>query len=323
MEAAGAVGLGVGYVADLLLGDPRRRHPVAAFGRLAELIEERSYADRRSAGLRHVLILVGGSGLLGLAGVAVSRDRPLLRMALVAAGSWAVLGGRSLRQEATILAGQLADGDLEAARAQIRHLVGRDPTELDSAELTRACVESVAENTSDAVVAPLFWGALLGLPGLLAYRAINTLDAMIGHRSAHYRDYGWAAARLDDAANWLPARLAAGLVAGVAAVVGGSPTEALRAAREDSAAHPSPNAGVVEAAFAGALGLRLGGRNVYQGVVEQRGELGRGVSATPGDIARAVRLCALCSGASAALAVGVRLLIDRRLIDPRLSDHRQ
>ncbi len=317
MGAAGAVGLGVGYAADLLLGDPRRGHPVAAFGRLAELVEGHSYADRRFAGIRHVLILVGGSGLLGWTGTALSRDRPLLRMALVGAGTWAVLGGRSLRQEATILSGQLSDGDLASARVQIRHLVGRDPTELDTAELARACVESVAENTSDAVVAPLFWGALLGLPGLLAYRAINTLDAMIGHRSARYRDYGWAAARLDDAANWLPARLAAGLVAVAAAVVAGSPTEALRAAREDSAAHPSPNAGVVEAAFAGALGLRLGGRNVYQGVVEQRGELGRGDAATPGDIARAVRLCAVASGACAALAMGVRLLIDRRLIGSR------
>jgi adenosylcobinamide-phosphate synthase len=310
--APDALGLGLGYVADLLLGDPRRAHPVAGFGRLAGRLEQRLYADGRPAGATTVLILVGGVALVGLAGARATRRSPLARTVLVALGTWAVLGGRSLRREAVIISGQLADEDLPAARRQIRHLVGRDPTLLQADGLSRACVESVAENTSDAVVAPLCWGAALGLPGLLAYRAVNTLDAMFGHRSPRYARFGWAAARLDDAANWLPARLTAGLVATVAPLVGGSPAAALQAAREDAPAHPSPNAGVVEAAFAGALGIRLGGRNVYEGMVEDRGELGDGRPAAPTDITRAVRLSALASAASALLAVTVSGLLGRR-----------
>ena len=178
-----------------------------------------------------------------------------------------MLGGRSLARAATAVAGPLAAGDLAGARAQVRHLVGRDVAELSESEVARAAVESVAENSSDAVVAPLLWGAALGIPGLLGYRAVNTLDAMIGHRSPRYERFGWAAARLDDLANWVPARVA-GLAAAVAALqVGGSPTTVLRVVRRDAGQHPSPNAGVVEAAFAGALGIRLGGRNVYRGQV--------------------------------------------------------
>ena len=138
-------------------------------------------------------------------------------------------------------------------------------------------MESVAENTSDAVVAPLLWGAVAGLPGLLGYRAVNTLDAMVGHRSPRYRRFGWAAARLDDLANWVPARVGAGLAAALRRRWSAGPrAEALRAVADGRGRHPSPNAGVVEAAFAGALGIRLGGRNVYDGRVEERGVLGDG-----------------------------------------------
>jgi adenosylcobinamide-phosphate synthase len=169
-------------------------------------------------------------------------------------------------------------------------------------------VESVAENTSDAVVAPLFWGALAGLPGLLGYRAVNTLDAMIGHRSPRYLRFGWAAARLDDAANWLPARLAAVLTAAIAPSVAGSPAAAWRAWRRDARQHPSPNAGVVEAAFAGSLGVRLGGTNSYQGRAEVRGVLGDGRPVAVADIARAVRLSRRVSGAALALVITFRLV---------------
>ena len=185
--------------------------------------------------------------------------------------------------------------DLAGARLQVRNLVGRDPAELGPDEIARATVESVAENTSDAVVAPLVWGAIAGIPGLLGYRAVNTLDAMIGHRSPRYERFGWAAARLDDLANWVPARVA-GLAAAMAApLVGGSPAAAVRAMRRDAGQHPSPNAGVVEAAFAGALGIRLGGRNVYQGRVEERGVLGDGRAIAVADIARANRLASIVS----------------------------
>ena len=168
--------------------------------------------------------------------------------------------------------------------------------------LARAAVESVAENTSDAVVAPLLWGAVAGLPGLLGYRAVNTLDAMIGQRSPRYQRFGWAAARLDDAANLVPARVTSLLTVALAPTVGGSSRRALRTLLRDGRRHPSPNAGQCEAAFAGALGVRLGGRNSYQGRAEQRGLLGDGAAPAAADISRAVRLSRLVSAAALGLA---------------------
>jgi adenosylcobinamide-phosphate synthase len=165
-------------------------------------------------------------------------------------------------------------------------LCGRDPEGLDAKEIARV-IESVAENTSDAVVAPLFWGAVAGLPGLAGYRAINTLDAMIGHHSPRYERFGWAAARLDDAANYVPARITAVLTAVSAPATA---AQTWRTLRRDGAHHPSPNAGRCEAAFAGALGIRLGGTNVYAGVTEARPELGNGRIPAPDDIPRATTL---------------------------------
>jgi adenosylcobinamide-phosphate synthase len=201
-----------------------------------------------------------------------------------------VLGGRSLEREAHAVHARLAAGDLPAARRRLTHLVGRDTAALDESQVARAVLESVAENTSDAVVAPLVWGAVGGLPGLLAYRAINTLDAMVGHRSARYARFGTPAARLDDLVNWLPARLTALLAVVLAPLVGGSPAAAWQAWHRDGPAHPSPNAGRAEAAFAGALGVRLGGPVVYPYGREQRPVLGSGRRVEPADVARAVRL---------------------------------
>ena len=189
-------------------------------------------------------------------------------------------------------------------------------------EITRAVIESVAENTSDAVVAPLLWGAVAGLPGLAAYRAVNTLDAMVGYRSPRYLRFGWASARLDDVANWVPGpgHGRAHVVAACAAdgpsagdvrpgsagrgTSGTRPARAaaLRAVLRDGARHPSPNAGRCEAAFAGALGLRLGGTNVYGGVAEVRPELGEGRAPEPDDIRRAVRLSRAVTAAATGLA---------------------
>ena len=250
----------------------------------------------------HVALLLSATTALGSGLAAATRRQPALRLAVTAAATWSVLGGRSLQREAQLIAGQLGEGDLAAARRQIRNLVGRDPSELSATELARACVESVAENTSDAVVAPLFWGAAAGLPGLLAYRAVNTLDAMVGHRSTRYRRFGWAAAQLDDLANWLPARLSGLLTVLLAPLVGGRPTAAWQAWRRDAAQHPSPNAGVVEAAFAGALGVRLGGTNVYDGVAEDRGTLGGSRPVGVSDIAPAARLSLLVSSTAAGAA---------------------
>jgi adenosylcobinamide-phosphate synthase len=299
--------MGLGYLADAVLGDPPRWHPVAGFGRLAAAVEKHSYADRRSAGLLYVAALTGLTAGTGLLIERAARLR-LVGIPLAAAVTWTVLGGRSLRDEAASVQAKLAAGELPAARVAVRSLVGRDTTGSTQQEVARATVESVAENTSDAVVAPLFWGALAGLPGLLGYRAVNTLDAMIGHRSPRYLRFGWAAARLDDAVNWLPARLAALLTAAIAPSVAGSPAAAWRAWRRDARQHPSPNAGVVEAAFAGSLGVRLGGTNIYQGRAEERGVLGDGRPVVVADIARAVRLSRRVSAAALTLVIGFRLV---------------
>jgi adenosylcobinamide-phosphate synthase len=177
---------------------------------------------------------------------------------------------------------------------------------MDQRALVRATVESVAENTSDAVVAPLLWGAVGGVPGLAAYRAVNTLDAMVGHRSPRHQRFGWAAARVDDVANLVPSRVTAGLAVLLAPAVGGRRDAAWRAWRRDGHKHPSPNAGPVEAAFAGALGRTLGGRLSYGGRGEDRPFLGNGPAPDVADIARAARLSGAVSLAAAGLAVAVR-----------------
>ena len=288
------MGLLLGAALDALVPDPRRGHPVAAFGTAATALEGRIYADDRGRGVLYAGIGVGGAVLVG---------RVLPRRSLtVAAATWTVLGARSLRAEAGALADLLAADDLPAARRRLTHLVGRDPSGLDAAEIARAAVESVAENTCDAIVAPLFWGAVAGAPGLLGYRAANTLDAMVGSRSPRYRRFGWASARLDDVLNLVPARLTGLLVAAVAPLAGGSATGALRVAVRDGHRHPSPNSGYGEAAYAGALGLRLGGRNVYEGRVEDRPVLGDGRPPAVGDLRRASRLCAAVTAAAAVCA---------------------
>ncbi|MFJ6698457.1 cobalamin biosynthesis protein [Streptomyces sp. NPDC091272] len=283
-----AYGAAAGLLGDLLLGDPRRGHPVAAFGRAAAAVERALWRDHRGRGALHTLLCVGGAtGAAALAARAVRRS-PAASVALTAAVTWSVVGGTSLGREARAVGGALAAGDLDVARERLPHLCGRDPQALDGQQMARAVVESVAENTSDAVVGALVWGAVAGVPGLVAFRAVNTLDAMVGHRSPHHLRYGWASARLDDLAGWPGARLTAAL----AVLAGGDPRGALRAWRADAAHHPSPNAGPVEASFAGALGVTLGGTLSYAGRVEHRavlnGKSGRPVDVP--DIERAVRL---------------------------------
>lgn len=285
MAEARALGLLVGFALDRAVGDPRRFHPVAGFGRTASALEARWHADSRPRGVLHTATLVGAAVALGTA--VETRRSPVFRTVATAAATWAVLGGRSLEREALAVHAHLAADDLPAARRRLTHLVGRDPSRLDPDEIARAVVESVAENTSDAVVAPLVWGAVAGVPGLVGYRAANTLDAMVGHRSARYERFGWASARLDDVLNLPGARLA-GLLTLVAAP-DRSP-DAWRAWRRDAGAHPSPNAGVVEASFAGALGVRLGGTNVYGERVEHRAVMGDGRAVRSADVPRAVAL---------------------------------
>src|SRR2546421_4946537 len=251
LAVANAGGMVGGALLEAALGDPRRFPPTAGYGRLAGALERRLYAPTRPAGAAYAAVAVGVPVALATAATLATRRHPWLRAGLVAATTWATLGGTTLRREATAMADSLDAGDLPAARQRLPHLCGRDPSTLDESELARATVESVAENSSDAEVAPLVWGALAGLPGLVGYRTVNTLDAMVGHRSARYRHFGTAAARLDDAANVGPARFTAALTALVAPLAGGSRSAAVRTWLRDGARHPSPNSGQCEAAMAG------------------------------------------------------------------------
>ncbi|MFF8863789.1 cobalamin biosynthesis protein [Streptomyces sp. NPDC015139] len=305
-----AYGAAAGLLGDLLLGDPRRGHPVAAFGRAAGAVESALWHDHRGWGTLHTTVCAGGAVALGALAAHAVRPSFVASAALTAAATWSVVGGTSLAREARVIGHALETGDVDAARARLPHLCGRDPQALDADGIARAVVESVAENTSDAVVGALVWGAVAGVPGLLGFRAVNTLDAMVGHKSPRYRRYGWASARLDDLAGWPGARLTAVL----AAAAGPDPRGALRAWKADAHRHPSPNAGPVEASFAGALGVRLGGTLSYGGRVEHRpvlnGRSGRAVRAT--DIDRAVRL----SRRVGLLALGVTVAA-RRLVKGR------
>nr|WP_090277806.1 cobalamin biosynthesis protein [Mycolicibacterium komanii]CRL72793.1 cobalamin biosynthesis protein CobD [Mycolicibacterium komanii] len=298
------VGIAAGCAADWAFGDPRRGHPVALFGSAASALERRTYADTRAAGALHTAALLGALALLGIAADRALR-RDTLAAVTTAASVFVALGGTSLARAGNHMAGDLERGDVDAARRLLPALCGRDPSVLDEAGLARAALESVAENTSDANVAPLLWAAIGGVPGVLVYRGANTLDAMIGHKSPRYRRFGWAAARFDDAANYLAARVAAVLVALCAPVVGGSPRAALRAWARDARRHPSPNAGVAEAAFAGALGVRLGGPTQYAHELEIRPTLGDGPPPQAADLRRAVRLSQAVQVAAAAAALGL------------------
>lgn len=315
MTGSRAVGIAAGFVLDRLIGDPARLHPVAGLGRFAAAVEGVSHRDHRLAGVVHHLAVVGP---LVAGSVLAERAcrRPWQRTLLTAAATWAVVGGRSLVREGETIAAQLEREDLPAARRQVTHLVGRDPSGLDGPGVARAAVESLAENTSDAVVAPLLWGAALGVPGLVGYRAINTLDAMVGHRSPRYERFGWASARIDDAANLVPSRVSAALAAALAPSVGGRPADAIRAWRRDASRHPSPNAGPVEAAFAGALGVTLGGINDYAGRIEDRARMGDGPAPAVPDLPRATRLATAVAWAAAGLSVLLALA-------PRRERHRR
>lgn len=306
-----AEGIAAGYVADVLFGDPRRGHPVALFGRGAAALEQRSYADSRRAGVVHTAVLLG---VLGVLGVTIERAarRPPWTAVVTAAATFVALGGTSLSRAGDEMARLLEAGDIAGARRLLPSLCGRDPAALDPAGLARAALESVAENTSDAHVAPVLWAAVGGVPAVLIYRGANTLDAMIGNRSPRYRRFGWAAARFDDAVNVIAARVTALLVAVCAPAVGGSCVAALRAWRRDAARHPSPNAGVVEAAFAGALGVQLGGPTQYAHELEIRPTLGDGRAPEISDLKRAVKLSRIVQAVAVAVGLSAAGRIGRR-----------
>ena len=255
-------------------------------------VEGRIYADTRSRGAGHALAGIGVGAAVGAA------------IGSTVAATYLAVAGRALADAALAVHAALDADDLDDARRLLPALVGRDTLHLDEKQVARAVVESVAENTVDAVVAPALWGAGAGPAGALGYRAANTLDAMVGHRDDRYERYGWASARLDDAANLAPARLTAMLVASVRPR---SAPAVWRAVRRDAPAHPSPNSGVAEAAYAAALGLRLGGKNRYGDRVELRPALGTGRPPEAADIKRAVLLLRHVSFALAAGLAGAGL----------------
>ena len=278
-----ASGIAAGILADRLIKDPQRYHPVALFGQYALWWERRLYRDNKVAGAVFAAVCVLPPTLVA-AGVAKRAPRLATAVAL-----WAALGGTSLERTGMRMAQALESGDEDAARCWVPWLCSRDPELLDAPGMARAAVESVAENTSDAAIAPLVWAAVAGAPGVVAHRCINTLDAMVGYRNERYRNFGWASAKLDDAIAWVPARLTATVHTGFAALHGQG-AAALRAWRDDAPSHPSPNAGPVEATAAAALGVRLGGPTAYAHGVEKRPYLGEGPAPTVQTVREAVRL---------------------------------
>jgi adenosylcobinamide-phosphate synthase len=303
-----ATGLLAGVLADAFLGDPARAHPVAGFGRLAAQAERAMWRPSAAGGAAHLVLLVAP---LLFAARRVDRfveRRPWLRAGYTALCTWTVVGAATLGEEAGAVERLVATGDLPAARRRLASLCGRDAGSLDAAGLRRAVIESVAENTSDGAVAPLFWGALCGPAGLLGYRAVNTLDSMVGHPDHRYCRFGMPAARADDLANLLPARLTALIAAVLAPAVRGSTRGAFAAWRRDAPAHPSPNAGPCEAAFAGALGITLGGPTVYAHGTSNRPRLGEGPAPDPADVGRAVKLSRLVVVTAAAVTAATAVL---------------
>ncbi|HWI41542.1 MAG TPA: adenosylcobinamide-phosphate synthase CbiB [Verrucomicrobiae bacterium] len=255
---------------DLLLGDPQHiPHPVRGVGKLVELLEEllrRYVPGERLAGILLVILTVGGTWSAGyyiLKNAYVAN--PYIGFGVSVYLAWTCLAARSLHAESGRVAAALAAGDLPEARRRLSFIVGRDTENLSEEEVWRAAVETVAENASDGVIAPLFYLMIGGIPLALAYKAVNTLDSMVGYRNERYLRFGWAAARLDDLANWLPARLTGLLMVLGAPLLGLSGGSAWRIMVRDGKNHSSPNSGVPEAAAAGALGVRLGGANSYFG----------------------------------------------------------
>jgi adenosylcobinamide-phosphate synthase len=306
---------------DALIGDPgwlwrRRGHPVSLIAALIDRLdrkfnrEDHSREQRKAAGIMSTAILVVTAAAVGALIQVVVQSLPAgnILLALIAS---IFIAQRSLYQHVAAVRSAFAKGGLPAAREAVAMIVGRDPEHLDEAGVCRAAIESCAENFSDGVVAPVFWLALLGLPGMIAYKAINTADSMIGHRSERYRSFGWAAARLDDLVNLVPARLSAALLAVAAPVARGSIAKSWSIVRRDASQHRSPNAGWPESAMAGALGLALAGPRRYAGHTVDDPFLNAEATseAVPDDIGRALNVyvaaCVIEAAVYAALALVV------------------
>ena len=306
---------------DALIGDPdwlwrRLGHPVALIGALIGTLdrrfnrEDQSPQQRRSAGIASTVVLVVIAAAVGALIQAILQQLPAgnILLALIAS---IFIAQRSLYQHVAEVRAAFAEGGLTEARDAVAMIVGRDPEQLDEAGVCRAAIESCAENFSDGVVAPVFWLALLGLPGLIAYKAINTADSMIGHRTERHASFGWASARLDDLVNLVPARLSALLLAVAAPIAGGSIGKSLAIVRRDASKHRSPNAGWPESAMAGALGLALAGPRRYAGHMVDDPFLNAEANrqAVPDDIGRALDLYTTACVIEAAIYAALALVV--------------
>jgi adenosylcobinamide-phosphate synthase len=289
--------MAVAMVLDGLLGWPdalfaRIGHPVTWLGRLIDELDARWNREqdappmRRAAGLAAALVVIAVASALGwfLQMRLASGWNHVFFLGVLA---WPFVASRSLYDHVRAVARPLESGDVEAARKAVSMIVGRDPAKLDEAGIARAAIESLAENASDGIVAPVFWGVLFGLPGIFGYKAINTLDSMIGHRSERHEYFGWAAARIDDVANFVPARLAGAMFA----LVSPEPQVAFACMAQDGAKHRSINAGWPEAAMAASLSVRLCGPRFYDGELADEPWLNESArDPLAGDIARGLKV---------------------------------
>lgn len=315
---SGAVAVLLAFLVDLAVGDPPRLpHPVIIIGKTISALERVSYSPGKPGG-----ILCGGLTALAVVGTAYAATAALLFFLkwvhpwlAVAAEIWLIsttLAARGLARAAGDVLRPLAAGDLQLARRMVGRIVGRETGSMESREATRATVETVAENTVDGIIAPLLYAFIGGAPLAMAYRAVNTLDSMLGYRSERYIYFGRLSARLDDAANYLPARIGGLMLLAAAWITGRNARGALRSVIRDSRRHPSPNSGIPEAAVAGALGVRLGGRNVYGGRESFRHYLGDNVyPLSPDHIRQAVDLMYMSSFLTATAGAAVCVLAGR------------
>jgi adenosylcobinamide-phosphate synthase len=302
---------------DAVIGDPRwLPHPVRAIGAFATAMERltrRTIPSARAAGVLTAIVVVGAAGaavvLLARAAAAI---HPALGDAAAIVLLASTLAARDLAGHALAVFRALDRGDLPVARQKAALMVSRDTGALDEGETARAAVESVAENTVDGVAAPLLFAVLGGPAGAMMYKAVNTLDSMFGYKTERYLRFGWASARLDDAVNYVPARITAALVPVAAAIAGARPLGALRCLRRDGKKHPSPNSGLTEAAMAGALGVRLGGASSYFGVPSSKPFLGEPLEPLGrGHIRGTVVLMAVTYLLAALLFLGMRWSLGR------------
>ncbi|HIX18311.1 MAG TPA: adenosylcobinamide-phosphate synthase CbiB [Candidatus Gemmiger faecavium] len=306
-----------GFVIDLLLGDPAwMPHPVVFMGRCISALEKllrRIFPKTPKGELAGGVILaavlpLGTLAFTGLCVWGLGLVHPVLGFALQVLWCWQALAAKGLRQESENVRRALDTGTLDDARKAVSRIVGRDTAALSREGVIRAAVETVAENFSDGVVAPMFWMLIGGAPLALAYKAVNTMDSMVGYKNDRYLYFGRAAAKLDDAANWLPSRLAALLLVAAAPLTGQNAKRAFAIWRRDHRKHASPNSAQTESAMAGALGVQLAGPASYFGKVHQKPWIGDDTRPIePQDITRAGRMLYAGSGLALLLFCGVRL----------------